>query len=251
MRRPARPFTVEIKSSRRSSQNAASALTGMPRTAPPPANFSPGEVRDTARERSPASLAALEEANRLFAKLAAPTPVSVSAQRSDAFPSEAARGQDEQHGSMTVAASAEPLPAAHDACPPSSLLPNLSVTALELGAPPRDTDQPSAPRNRHPRREASKDAQPRHRPEAQDGSALAVARESEPAVEEIGLSDQSEAAAVNQSAARASTPAARSSRQPRSLRALDQSWAYRAACRKAKRRGKPLPLRAAPRRKRT
>src|SRR4051812_46831348 len=73
MKRSARPFTVEIKSSRRSSQNTAPILTGMPRTAPPPLHLWSGDRQDqdSPRERSPASLAALEEADRLFAKLKA------------------------------------------------------------------------------------------------------------------------------------------------------------------------------------
>src|SRR4051794_16006147 len=147
MRRPARPFTVEIKSSRRSSQRAAPALIDLPRTAPSPPILWSGEVQDTARERNPASLAAFQEANRLFAKLTAPAPASVAAQRSDALSSEAARGQDEQHGAKAIVASAEPPPDGQDSGRPGSVLPDLSVTALELGAPPHDTDQGSAPRN--------------------------------------------------------------------------------------------------------
>src|SRR4051794_28593950 len=78
MKRSARPFTVEIKSSRRSSQTAAPILAGLPRTARPPQHLWSGnrQDQDSFRERSPASLAALEEANRLFAKLkAGPVPV--------------------------------------------------------------------------------------------------------------------------------------------------------------------------------
>src|SRR3954453_20794214 len=99
MKRSARPFTVEIKSSRRSSQKSAPALTGMPRTAPPPQHLWTGNRRDhdSLRERSPAGQAALEEANRLFAKLkAGPVP----AQSSDPRPSPVmSAAREEQHGS--------------------------------------------------------------------------------------------------------------------------------------------------------
>src|SRR3954451_21412602 len=87
MKRSARPFTVEIKSSRRPSQNTAPILTGLPRTAPPPQHLGSGnrQDQDSPRERSPAVQAALEEANRLFAKLkAGPVP----AQSPDPRPSE-------------------------------------------------------------------------------------------------------------------------------------------------------------------
>src|SRR4051794_8799771 len=89
MKRSARPFTVEIKSSRRSPQNAALVLTGMPRTAPPPQHLWSGDRQGqgSLRERSPASLSALDEANRLFAKLA---------QSSDPRPSERVSVQAEQ-----------------------------------------------------------------------------------------------------------------------------------------------------------
>src|SRR3954449_5373976 len=157
MRRPARPFTVEIKSSRRSSQKSASALTVLPRTAPSPPILWSGEVQDSLRERNRASLAAFEEANRLFAKLTAPTPASVPAQRSDALSSEAADGQDDRRELMAKAAPLSPSDG-QDAGRPGSLLPDLRGTALELGAPPQDTDQRSAPRNRRPRRKASKEA---------------------------------------------------------------------------------------------
>src|SRR5919199_904315 len=95
MRRPARPFTVEIKSSRRSSQNAAPALTGLPRTASPPQHLWSGnrQDQDSTKDRSPASLAALDEADRLFAKLkAGPVP----AQSPDPRPSERASVQAQQ-----------------------------------------------------------------------------------------------------------------------------------------------------------
>src|SRR3954468_15669046 len=95
MKRSARPFTVEIKSSRKPFQKSAPALTGLPRTAPPPQHLWSGnrQGQDSFRERSPAVQAALEEANRLFAKLkAGPVP----AQSPDPRPPEGASGQAQQ-----------------------------------------------------------------------------------------------------------------------------------------------------------
>src|SRR3954451_16430845 len=125
MRRPARPFTVEIRSNRKPFQKAAPTLIDLPRTAPPPANLWSGEVRDTARERGSASLAAFEEANRVFAKLDAPTPASVPAQRSDALTSKAAGGQ---HDRRELTAEAAPLSPSdgQSARRPGSILPDLS-----------------------------------------------------------------------------------------------------------------------------
>ena len=77
-----------------------------------------------------------------------------------------------------------------------------------------------------------------------------VTRQSEPVVDEPGPSDQPEVVAVQPPTTPAATPNERSAKPHRFGRALDQSWVYRAALRKAKRRGERLPLRAAPRRKR-
>ena len=95
MKRSARPFTVEIKPSRRSPQNAAPILNSMSRTAPPPLHLwsSDRQGQDNLRERSPASLAALDEANRLFAKLKAGP---VSAQSPDPRPPERVAVQAQQ-----------------------------------------------------------------------------------------------------------------------------------------------------------
>src|SRR5829696_627590 len=107
MKRSPRPFTVEIKSSRRSSQNAAPILTGMPRTAPPLHLWSGDrKSQDSLRERSTASLAALDEANRLFAKLITRTPVL--AQSSDPRPSERVSVQAQQPPSRVDEPTADP-----------------------------------------------------------------------------------------------------------------------------------------------
>ena len=250
MRRPARPFTVEIKSSRRSSQKSAPALTGLPRIAPPPANLWSGEVQDTARERSSASLAAFEEANRLFAKLAAPTPASVPAQRSDALSSEAADGQDDRRELMAEAAPLSPSDG-QDAGRPGSILPDLSRTAPASEARPQVPEQRTASRKPHrAERKRITPPQPSLEVEEQIASEPVVTPQSEPVLDETGLSDQPAIVAVQPPTAPAATRNERSAKPHRFGRALDQSWVYRAALRKAKRRGEPLPVRAAPRRKR-
>src|SRR4051794_14614064 len=99
MKRQTRPFTVEIKHSRRSPQNASPVLTGMARTAPSPLRLWPGDRsgQDSVRERDPASLTALDEANRLFGKLLSPARAPVLGQSSDPpLSSERASVQTEQ-----------------------------------------------------------------------------------------------------------------------------------------------------------
>src|SRR3982750_3596629 len=128
MRRPARPFTVEIKSSRTSSQNTAPILTCLPRTAPPPLHLWSGDrqSQDSLRERSPASLAALEEANRLFAKLKAePVP----AQSPDPRPSERVSVQAQQPAFTVDEPKADPPGRVQDTGRRGSILPDLSRTA--------------------------------------------------------------------------------------------------------------------------
>ena len=74
---------------------------------------------------------------------------------------------------------------------------------------------------------------------------LVSTRQSEPVVDETGPSDQPEVVAVQHPTTPAATPNERSAKPRRFGRALDQSWVYRAACRRAKRRGEPLPLQTA------
>src|SRR6185295_6073873 len=87
--------------------------------------------------------------------------------------------------------------------------------------------------------------------EEQIASEPVVTQPSEPVLDETGPSAQSEVVAVQPPTAPAATPNERSATPRRFGRALDQSWVYRAACRKAKRRGEPPPVRTAPRRKHT
>src|SRR5215212_5540519 len=157
MKRSARPFTVEIKSSRRSSPNAAPILTGMPRTTPPPQHLWSGDRQsgdrqrqDSLRERSPASLAALNEANRLFANLTKAGPVlaqsgPVLAQSSDPRPSERVSVQAEQPAFKAEEPNGDPPGRGQDAGRRGSILPDLR-TAPASEAPPQVTEQRTASR---------------------------------------------------------------------------------------------------------
>ena len=251
MRRPARPFTVEIKSSRRSSQTAAPIFTGLPRTAPPPQHLGSGnrQDQDNPRERSPAVQAALEEANRLFAKLkAGPVPV----QSPDPRPPERVSVETDEPALTLDGPKADPPGRVQDTERRGSILPDLSRTAPASKARPPVTEQRTA--SRKPRRAQQKritPPQPSGEVEEQIASDPVVTPESEPVVDETGLSDQPEVVAVQPPTAPAATLNERSAKPRRFGRALDQSWVYRAALRKAKRRGEPPPVRAAPRRKRT
>jgi hypothetical protein len=250
MRRPARPFTVEIKSSRRSSQRAAPALTGLPRTAPPPQHLWSGnrQDQDSTKDRSPASLAALDEANRLFAKLKArPVP----AQSPDPRPPEGVSVQAQQPAFKADEPKADPPGRVQEAGRRGSILPDLR-TAPASEAPPQVTEQRTVSR-KPPRAQRKRitPPQPSMEFEEQMASDPVSTRPREPAVEEVNLSGEFEIVAVKQPAATGATPNERSAKPRRFGRALDQSWVYRAALRKAKRRGEPPPGRAAPRRKRT
>jgi hypothetical protein len=245
MRRPARPFTVEIKSSRRSSQKSAPALIDLPRSAPPLANLWPGERQDSTKDRRPASLAALEEASRLFAKLkAGPVPAQSPGPR----PSERVSVQAEQPAFDKP--KADPPGRGQEGGRRGSILPDLR-TAPASEAPPQVTEQRTASRKlRRAQRKRITPPQPSGEVEDQVASDPGVTPPSEPVLDEIGPSDQPAIVAVQHPTTPAATPNERSAKPRRFGRALDQSWVYRAACRKAKRRGEPLPTRAAPRRKR-
>jgi len=242
MRRPARPFTVEIKSSRRLSQNAAPILTGMPWTAPPPVNLWSGnrQDQDSLGERSPASLAALEEADRLFAKLkAGPVPV----QSPDPRLSERVSVQAEQPAFDEP--KVNPPGRVQAAGRRGRILPDLRTAPASEG-PPQVTEQRTA--SRKPLRAQRKQITTSPlggEVEEQIASDSVVTPPSEPVLDETGLSDQPEIVAVQPPTAPAATRNERSAKPHRFGRALDQSWVYRAALRKAKRRGEPLPLRTA------
>src|SRR3954467_3402454 len=83
MRRPTRPFTVEIKSSRRpvSIRKPVPTLVDRPRTEPLPRDLLLGDPWTTVQDRRPAQEAALSEAHSVFSRLAisAPGPAETSA----------------------------------------------------------------------------------------------------------------------------------------------------------------------------
>src|SRR3954468_18963582 len=137
MKRSARPFTVEIKSSRKPLQKVAPALTGPPRTAPPPANLWSGERQDSTKDRSPAVLAALDEANRLFAKLkAGPVP----AQSPDPRPPERVSVETDAPALTPDGPKSDPPGRGQDTGRRGSILPDLR-TAFGTEAPPPVTEQ--------------------------------------------------------------------------------------------------------------
>src|SRR5215217_7815504 len=76
MRPQTRPFTVEIKNSRRpiSARSAASALADRPRTEPLSQNLHLGDTRVSVQDRSPAQEAAFSEAHQVFSRLTHPAP---------------------------------------------------------------------------------------------------------------------------------------------------------------------------------
>jgi hypothetical protein len=252
MKRQARPFTVEIKSSRKPVQKLAPVLTGMARTTPSSLKLWPGDRpgQDSIRERGPASLTALDEANRLFGKLLSPARAPVLGQSSDPLSSERALVQIEQPAFKVDDAKADPPGRVQEAERRGSILPDLRRAALESGAPPQITEQRSAsPKPHRPGRKKITTSLPRVEVEEQVASDHVSAPQSEPVVGGTGLPHQAEGVAVQQPAAPVTILDVSSAQPRRSGRALDQSWVFRVACRKAKRRGEPLPLRAAQRRK--
>src|SRR3954454_16179176 len=83
MRRPTRPFTVEIKSSRSpvSIRKPVPTLVDRPRTEPLPRDLLLEDPWKTVQDRRPAQEAALSEAHSVFSRLAisAPGPVQTAA----------------------------------------------------------------------------------------------------------------------------------------------------------------------------
>src|SRR3954454_23073686 len=76
MRRPARPFMVEIKHSRKpvSISNPAHTLADRPRTERVSQNLHLGDTRASVLDHSPAQETAFSEAHRLFSRLTDPAP---------------------------------------------------------------------------------------------------------------------------------------------------------------------------------
>ena len=248
MKRQTRPFTVEIKSSRKPAQKTAPGLTGTPQSAATPPDLWSGDLRERATNRGPASAQALDEANRLFSKLSTPAPVLT--QDVDALPSVPAEAEGRDDGSGLSEAGDERVPEVQSAGQRDNIVPNLLVKdSLESGGQPQDLEPRPARNQRRPQRTKKSDAQPKSLGAQSVALDHGPSPQSEPVVDAISPPDQSEAVAEEESAAPVSAMGASPAQQRRSARALGESWAYRAACRKAARRGKPLPSPTAQRRK--
>jgi hypothetical protein len=248
MKRQSRPFTVEIKSSRKPAQKPAPDLTGPPRTASVPSDLWSGDLWERATNRGPASAEALEEANRLFSKLSTPAPVLT--QDVDVLPSVPAEAEGRDDGSGLSEASDERVPEIQSAGQRDNIAPNLLVQdKLESGAQPQNLEPRPAHNQRRPQRTKTSDAQPRSLGAESVALDQGPPPQSEPVVDVISPLDRSEVVVEEEPAAAVSAMGASLAKQRRSARAFGQSWAHRAACRKAKRRGKPLPLRSAVRQK--
>ena len=244
MRRQTRPFTVEIKSSRTSPRlsDAGFAVSRTPRAAPPVRDLWSGVQQDGAAEKGAKFLEALSEADRVFGKLASPKPVPHPSP--DSSRTETSETPKEAQGAGRRGVVLPDLRA--------QLAPEPAQPAPEPPSP--DMDQRSDRRSgsskpRRPRRSKSADVQPEAAPEARPVADHAIPRPSERVMAETGASDRP-AVAVRRPATPTVSPRASAAKPHRSLRALDQSWAYRTACRKAKRRGEPPPARNGVRRKR-
>src|SRR5215204_2074979 len=175
MRRPPRPFTVEIRSSRRpaSIRTPAPALVDPPRAEPLFQDLLLRDARKVGQDRRPAQKAALSEAHQVFRRLGVSTPGSVQATGLHAVA--------QQGPEVEVVAPEQPRAAGRGAEPRQArVLPDL-LSLSRAGAPPA--------------------------PEVITSS-------------ELG-----------------------SSRQGRHSREVCSGWMYRAACRKAKRRGETRPQR--------
>src|SRR4051812_3485919 len=149
MKPQTRPFTVEIKSSRKPVQKAIPVRPEPPRVVSTPPDLWSTSVLEGNRDRTPASLAALEEANRAFAKLVSrPT---ISATSSELSPSETRADGGDRVGSTVDEPKSEPLRADQSVGKRGSILPDLSSQGgLKEGEPPQVSEQRSGPRN--PRR---------------------------------------------------------------------------------------------------
>ena len=244
MRRPARPFTVEIRSSRKpvSIRTPVSIIPDRPGADPLPQRRLFEDAHQGVQVRSPAQDAALSEARSVFSRLgiSASGPAQSSARlrivpqgpERDAVPPEET-GTAEQ---------AEPRQA--------RILPDL-LGLSRASEPLMPEGQKRSAQRRKPQ---SSETQERVEPGTEqllnlDHEALLDAghEPSEPAeMERSTPTEMLEIAAAEQGA----LPECASPRQGRGSREVCPGWVYRAACRKAKRRGEPLPQRASVRWKR-
>ncbi len=248
MRRPPRPFTVEIKSSRRSAsiRMPVPALVDRPRTEPPFRDLLLRDNQEAGQDRRPAQEVALSEAHQVFRTLGVSTPGPVQAAGLHAVAQQGPEGE--------VVAPEQPRAAGRGAEPRQArVLPDL-LSLSRAGAPfSPEAEKRLAPHNpkvqervepedaemslgfnetarldaghedgEHAEMEAPASCDPLERTAAEQGDLPASPR---PRPEVIASSELG------------------SSRQGRHSREVCPGWMYRAACRKAKRRGEPLPQR--------
>ena len=244
MRRPPRPFTVEIKSSRRpaSSRTPVPALVDRSRTEPLFQDLLLRGNQEAGQDRRPAQTAALSEAHQVFRRLADSTPGPVQAA-----------------GLLTVArenldveaAAPEPLQSAAARLEPRQgrVLPDL-LSLSRAGAPlSPEAETHSAPHRPTVQERVEPDAAVML-PGLNEAAALEPGRNhGEPAEMEVLVSsDPLERTAVEQgglptnpSPEVTTSSEFGSSKQGRHSREVCPGWMYRAAYRKANRRGKALP----------
>ena len=231
-----------------SARSAASTLADRPRTEPLSQNLDLEDTRVRVQDRSPAQETAFSEAHRLFSRLTDPAsapaqgsgPLRVAPQGTEG---EAVAPEQDR----TAERGEEPRQA--------RILPDLLSPSFPDAPLSGRTEKSPSPRPEPhgPKTQERIEGQPERSPGFDHVGLLDAGHEhSEPA--EMGrpaLSDELAIAAVQHGAMPHSpssevmtSPEGGSPRQGRRSREVCPGWAYRAACRKAKRRGKPLPLRA-------
>src|SRR5215211_3565148 len=245
-----RPFTAEIRNSRRPmrTRSASSTLADRPRAEHVSQNSHLGDTRVSVQDRSPAQETAFSEAHRLFSRLTDPAPAPAQSPGTLKIAPQGAAGEvvaPEQ--GRTAERGEEPRQA--------RILPDLlspSLTGVPLSG---RTEKRSSPRPKPhgPKTQERVEGQPKGSPGLDHVGLLDAGHEhSEPV--EMGRParfDPLAMAAAEQGAMPPgptsevmTSPEGGSPRPGRRSRAVCPGWAYRAACRKAKRRGEPLPLRA-------
>ena len=243
MRRPPRPFTVEIKSSRRpaSSRTPVPALVDRSRTEPLFQDLLLRGNQEAGQDRRPAQEAARSEAHQGFRRLASSVPGPVQTADRPTL------AQDNLEGK---AAAPEPLRSAAARLEPRQgrVLPDL-LSLSPAGAPlSPEAEKHSAPHRPKVQERVEPDAA-EMLPGLNEAAALEAGNHGEPAEMEVLVSsDPLERTAVehgglptNPSPEITTSSELGSSKQGRHSREVCPGWMYRAACRKAKRRGKALP----------
>jgi hypothetical protein len=244
MRPQTRPFTVEIKNSRRPmrARSAASTLADRPRAERVSQNLHLEDTRVSVQDRSPAQETAFSEAHRLFSKLTDPAPAPAQSSGTLKVAPQGTEGEavaPEQD--RTAERGEEPRQA--------RILPDLLSPSLPDVPLSGRTEKPSSPRPK-PRGLKTQErigGQPEGSPGLDYVGLLDAGHEQSEPVEmgRPALPDTPDMVAAEQGAIPHSTsPEGGSPRPGRRSREVYPGWAYRAACRKAERRGKPLPLRA-------